>query len=356
MSIEILCDDTISLCEDCCRHVPAKRFIRNGSIWLSKECPEHGYKENLVEHDAEFYVNYKYPNLDIQKYFDAVCLDITNHCNLTCPHCYQIPNNNSIDSSIETIINQIKSWKNHDNSSIVLMGAEPTTRKDLVELIEEIKNISNTERKIIILSNGVYLSKYEYAKKFEKFDNLFWTIGLNHPDYQGKAVRAKQERGLKNCLDLGLPIKNVSYTLESYDQLEYCINEILEFKNIYSDLYRIRVGTDIGRSPKVSKMFMSNLVSNAKQIAEKNNWGFNSSPEIGIRAHYPVFINKILIKLIQWPDIKTLDMREIQTESWADMIPGKPMSPLVHQVLLRDRLVNKNLPLLDTVSKEFRGN
>jgi hypothetical protein len=132
------------------------------------------------------------------------------------------------------------------------------------------------------------------------------------------------------------------------------MNEILEFKDIYSDLYRIRVGTDIGRSPKVSKMFMSTLVSTAKTISEKNNWEFNPNPEIGIRAHYPVSINNILIKLIQWPDIKTLDMKEIQTESWADMLPGKPVSPLVHQVILRDGAVNKNLPLYDTVPEKYQ--
>ena len=38
------------------------------------------------------------------------------------------------------------------------------------------------------------------------------------------------------------------------------------------------------------------------------------------------------------------------------MLPGKPVSSLVHQVILRDGLVNKNLPLYDTVPNKYQRN
>ena len=53
--------DTISLCEECYRHIRAVKFIEHGQVWLGKACPKHGYTENLIEPDAEFYVNYIYP-------------------------------------------------------------------------------------------------------------------------------------------------------------------------------------------------------------------------------------------------------------------------------------------------------
>ena len=65
-------------------------------------------------------------------------------------------------------------------------------------------------------------------------------------------------------------------------------------------------------------------------------------------------INGILVKIIQWPDVRTIDLEEDQTESWADMLPGKPVSPLVHQVILRDQAVNKGQMLLDTVPEKYR--
>lgn len=350
--ITTLNDSTTSLCTVCYRHVPAQVFIENGSVYIEKICPEHGQEKYLVEPDAEFYTNYKYPKRNIQDFFDAVCLDITNRCNLNCPHCYQIPDNKSQDTSITSIIDQIKKWPKQ--KAVVLMGAEPTVRNDLIELIEEINQIA--VRPIIILTNGVNLSRIEYAKQFTKFDNVYFTFGLNHPNYQGLVVRSKQEHALENCKALNLPVKNISYTLEGFHQLEYCLKEIQEFnkEKQYCKMYRIRVGTDIGRCPDQDQMFMSNLVKQAQEIAKTNNWSFVPRPDLGIRAHYPVEINGVLVKLIQWPNVTTLDLEEIQTESWADMLPGYPPSPLVHQVILRDQLVNNSTSLFDIVEKKYR--
>lgn len=350
--MQIINHSTTSLCVHCYKHIPAKTFIENGSVYIEKTCAEHGTERYLVEPDAEFYLGYKYPSRNIQEFFDAVCLDITNRCNLACPHCYQIPDNYSKDPSIDSILNQISSWKRQ--LPVVLMGAEPTVRKDLPELITGINNIK--KRPIIILTNGVNLSRIDYITQFEKFDNVYWTIGLNHPDYQGHTVRKKQEQGLDNLKIHNMNIKNISYTLEGFDQLEYCLKEIQEFseKKDYCKMYRIRVGTDIGRCPDHEKMFMSNLVKKTQEICKTQGWSFNPRPDLGIRAHYPVEINNVLVKLIQWPDVKTLDLEETQTESWADMLPGYPISPLVHQVLLRDKLVNNNSSLLDTVPKNYR--
>lgn len=348
----ILNDSTTSLCTTCYRHVPAQTFVEDNKVYIEKTCPDHGYEKYLVEKDANFYVSYDYPKRNLQDFLDAVCLDITNRCNLTCPHCYQIPNNKSKDTSIETIIKQIKAWPSQ--RSVVLMGAEPTIRDDLFDLIEAINEIAI--RPIMILTNGVRLARLDYATRFTKFNNVYFTFGLNHPDYQGLVVREKQQRGIDNCQSLGLPIKNISYTIEGFHQLEYCLNEIQKFhaEKQYCDLYRIRVGTDIGRCPDHEKMFLSELFDRSKQIADKNGWSFIPKPDIGIRAHYPVEINGVLVKLIQWPDVKTLDLEEIQTESWADMLVGYPPSPLVHQVILRDQLVNKNIPLIDTVADKYR--
>lgn len=343
--------ETLSLCQYCYRHVPAETFVENNSVWIEKTCPIHGTERHLIDPDAEFYLGYRYPRRDLQKFYDAICLDITNRCNLTCPHCYQMPNNFSKDEAIESILTRIKSWKRQP--AVVLMGAEPTIRHDLPELIRGINTIAM--RPIIILTNGVRLASRDYAELFVDFDNVQFTIGLNHPDYQGLQIRFKQEQALENLKELNLPIKNISYTLEGYRQLEYCLDEIQKFntEKQYCSLYRIRVGAEIGRCPEQDKMFMSELVRQTRKICDRKRWSFVPRPEEGIRAHYPVEINGVMIKLIQWPDVNTIDLEEIQTESWADMLTGRPISPLVHQVMLRDRLVNNNLPLLDSVPDRY---
>ena len=47
-------------------------------------------------------------------------------------------------------------------------------------------------------------------------------------------------------------------------------------------------------------------------------------------------------------------LEELQTEAWADMIPNQPISPLIHQVILRDGAINKGKPLLDTIPEKYR--
>lgn len=341
--------NTLSICEHCYRHVPAVRFERDNSIWLGKTCKEHGYLEHLVEPDAKFYLDYVYPKRPLEAYF----IEVTNRCNLTCPHCYQIPDNTSKDLPIDYILQTIKSWPD-DGYTISLAGAEPTVRKDLPELITAIQALPGKPRRIVVLTNAVRLADMDYAKTFVGIDNLFWTVGLNHPDYQGHKVRAKQIKGIENCVELGFKIKNISYTLESLDQLEYCLEETQKFYPIYCKQFRIRVGVDIGRNPDGPTVYLSQLVNAAKEVAVKHNWSYETNMEDGIRAHYPVYINGVYVKLIQWPDATTLDLEEMQTETWADLIPGKPVSPLIHQVMIRDRLTNNGIQLLDTIPSQYR--
>lgn len=343
-------EDTLSICEHCYRHVEAVRFKRDDSIWLCKTCPEHGYVEHLVEPDADFYLNYQYDAHALESYF----IEVTNRCNLACPHCYQEPDNMSTDPEITRILSLVSSWPD-DGYPLALVGAEPTTRKDLPDIIKAIQALPGKPRGIMILTNGVNLSNREYAEKFVDFKNVMWTFGLNHPDYQGHKVRAKQMQGIKNCNELGLVIKNVSYTLEDMTQLEYCLEEIQQFGTSVCKQYRVRCGADIGRTPGGPKIFLSDLVKETKRLCDKHGWRYGTKTT-GNRAHYAVTINDIDIKVIQWPDVKTVDLKEIQTEAIADILPGKPPSPLVHQVILRDGAINKRLPLLDTIPQEYIDN
>ena len=341
--------DTVSLCEHCYRHVPATKFERDNEIWLGKTCPKHRYSEHLVEPNAEFYLNYEYPRFGHRAYF----IEVTNRCNLTCPHCYQEPDNSTTDLPIDYILEQIKSWPD-DGYAISLAGAEPTVRKDLDVLIEKIQALPGKPRQLIVLTNGVKLSKEDYVKKFTKFTNVVWTVGLNHPDYNGHKVRSKQLKGIANANRLGLDLKNVSYTLEGLHQLEYCLEEIQRFYPDTCRQFRIRVGADIGRNPEGNQIYLSQLVSATKKIAMEKNWTVEEDPGHSIRAHCALIINGVFVKLIQWPDATTLDLEEVQTETWADLLPGKPISPLVHQVLLRDASVNNKMMLFDTVPEKYR--
>lgn len=346
-----LIHNTLSVCEHCYRHVDASVYEQDNRIWIDKQCPEHGKATHCVESDADFYLNYKYPKHALGSYF----IEVTNRCNLNCPHCYQQPNLSSTDPTIDEILDLISKWPD-DGKPVALVGAEPTMRSDLNEVITAIQNMPGEQRSIMILTNGVHLANFEYAKKFKDLKNVAWTFGLNHPDYQGIVVRNKQMNGISNLKRLQIPIKNVSYTLEDMTQLEYCLNEIQEFGNNVCQQFRVRCGADIGRHPGGEKIFLSDLVKQTMKICKENNWKVVEEYTLSNRAHFSLLINDLLVKIIQWPDAKTLDLKEVQTEAIADILPGKPPSPLVHQVILRDGAINKGLPLHDTIPQEWIDN
>jgi len=339
--------DTISLCENCYRHVSAVKFEKDDAIWLGKTCPKHGYHEELVDINAKFYAGQQYEKRRPGSYW----LDITNRCNLDCPHCYQMPDNNSKDPSIDYLLTEVNSWP--DNGyPVSLVGAEPTVRKDLADLVLAIQALPSKPRNIIIVTNGVYLAKWDYVKRFEGIPRLKWTFGLNHPEYNGGQIREKQMIGLENCFKLGLDVKTLTYTLADLSQLADVMHEVQKFK-INA---RIQLGVEIGRVPEgdFKELYLSELVADAEQFCKDNNWSWEPDYVSGNRTHYAVRINGIEHKFIKWCDVRTIDLEEVQSESWASIVPGKPMSPLLHQVILRDQAVNRGQMLFDTVPKKYR--
>lgn len=339
--------DTISLCKHCYRHIPAVKFEKNGSIWLGKTCPKHGYHEELLEINSTFYASQQYQRRKPGSYW----LDITNRCNLDCPHCYQMPDNNSKDPNIDYLLSEVMSWP--DNGyPVSLVGAEPTVRKDLPDLVLAIQALPIKTRNVIIVTNGVYLAKWDYVKRFEGIPNLKWTFGLNHPDYNGGQIRIKQMEGLENCIKLGLDVKTLTYTLANLEQLADVMHEVQKF-GINA---RIQLGVEIGRVPEgdFKELYLSELVTVAEQFCIDNGWTWEPDNISGNRTHYAVRINGIEHKFIKWCDVRTIDLEEVQSESWASIVPGKPMSPLLHQVILRDQAVNRGQMLLDTVPEKYR--
>ena len=345
---------TTSLCHICYRHCVAERITTDKGVFLNKTCEEHGTSTYLIESDIDFYNKLEY---DKSGYSipQGVMIEVTDKCNLNCPHCYHGPDNKTVDKPIEQILWQIENRFDASAGAVILAGAEPTVRKDLPELISRTKVLLKELKRpedVCILTNGVKLADRNWTKKIAEAGTTMVMIGMNHHSYQGEKVHKKQLQAIENCNAEGIFVYYVGYTLEHLDHMEEVLEEIQSLGN-RARQYRIRAGSDIGRSPDEPKFFLSDHVKLIKSICDKKGWTWEKKPADDNLYHYMVNINGIPHRIIQWSDPKTIDMEQLKCGPWCDFVPGKPVTNFLHQIMLRDGHVNKGQPLFDTVPPQY---
>ena len=329
--------NTVSLCDHCYRHVPAVVYEHDNKILMKKCCPEHGEIDSIVEIDTEFYYNLKhYKYIDL---FNQILFEASDRCQLSCPHCYHLPDNKVQDRPISEIIQQIKQFPK--DSAPMLAGAEATLRPDFVELCAEINKLGF--EKFELLSNGLRFADMDFTTDCFEAGLKTMCLGLNHPSYQGEKVHEKQLRGLNNLIEAGYQIGYVGYTIEDYDHIPFILDEINNINHEQINHYRIRCGSFIGRSSDQQRGYLSVLVRKIKE-----HLGGKVSSYVSDDNPYHVMLqwNNILLRVIQWPDVTNIDMEELNTGPWCQFYDG-PVTNFVHQVITRDAYKNNGLPKLD---------
>jgi len=334
---------TVSLCDKCYRHIPGNVYEKDGMILMTKKCPEHGEMTSVVETDPEFYYGLQHSK-DITS-FNQVLYEVTDRCQLNCPHCYHLPDNKVTDRSIDDILSQVKEFPR--DCMPMFAGAEATLRKDFIELISNIKELNFKEFSLI--TNGVKFANKDFTKKCYDAGLEQLCFGLNHPSYQGDKVHAKQLRAIKNLIEFDYELGYVGYTIESLDDVEDILEEIAKINHPSINHYRIRCGSFIGRSLDQHRSYLSNLVKKVQTI-------LGDAVAFGVYDDNPYHVmmdwGNIRLRLIQWPDVTNIDMEELATGPWCQFYDG-PITNFVHQVITRDAYRNMNMPKLDTVPQKY---
>lgn len=336
--------DTTSVCGACYRHIPATVHAVDDKVYITKTCEEHGTQTHLVENSLEFF-NSLTKTYSEEYWWDVVLIEVTDRCNLACPHCYHLPDNRTTDRSIESIVEQVKNIK---CDKVMFAGAEPTVRKDFIELVRAVRDCGKV---VHILTNGVKLADEEFVLSLRKAGVHSVAIGLNHADYQGKTVHFKQLQGIRNCVTHGIKIAYIGYTLENEEQLIDTLHEIQAFTNITHHV-RIRFGSRIGRVPNEPLRTLSDNYTSISRIATKS--GFNISRIDGDDNiyHIMLLIGKMRVRLIQWPNVDNIILDELATGPWCQFYDG-PVTNFVHQVITRDGYKNLNLKMLDECPAKY---
>lgn len=341
---------TVSLCHHCHSHVPAWRYHKDGKVFIAKNCIIHGVSHHMIESDYEFYRNLYYTQDNSQYNFNGgVLIEVTDRCNLACPHCYHEPDNALTDQSIEKILSQIKKWPlGKDNvDRVILSGAEPTLRKDFNTLVKEITKL-DPDITVSVMTNGIRFSDLNYVKSAIEHGLSSVNIGLNHPSYNDhKAIRKKQLEAINNAHTEGLHISYISYTMMTLDEVDFIMKEICS-NDWRSKNFRIRYGSDIGRNPGQNRIFVSDVYKSIEQWCKNNNKSFERIIQADNNIyHVMAKVDGKDIRIIQWCDETDIDMEELRSGPWCDFVPDG-ITNFLHQIIRRDVWKNKRNILPDS--------
>ncbi len=180
--------DTSSLCPECLTPIHATIYERDGQVWMSKECPQHGAFDELYWSDAEMYyraARFSYvgdgienPQLELHKECPLECglcdvhrtstclanIDVTNRCNLRCEWCFANAQARGYvyEPSMEQIVEMLTTLREErpvPTLAVQFSGGEPTLRDDLPEIIRSAVKLGFIQTQIA--TNGIKLGKDE---------------------------------------------------------------------------------------------------------------------------------------------------------------------------------------------------
>lgn len=152
-------------------------------------------------------------------HFKSICVDLTHKCNMECANCY-LPNRTVPDMDKDKLFELLR--KLPFNCQIRLIGAEPTMRKDLPEIISEVKKTSHHS---ILLTNGLKLSQINYAKLLKKAGLSIVAISLNGGDddqlykkIDGMPCKEKKMRALENLAKMNFFINTSTIIIKGLNE------------------------------------------------------------------------------------------------------------------------------------------
>lgn len=175
--------------------------------------------------------------------FNLLVADITHKCNMECANCY-IPNRDIPDMNVE----QLYKFLNKLPKRIIirLIGAEPTMRSDLPDII---RNVKKSGHNVSLTTNGLKLSSKKYVEKLKMSGLRMVLISMNGADdpnaYDvldgGLHYCAMKVKALRNCMEKNMIINTGTIIAKGVNESAF-VKQYDLFKNIAKDVgYKPRV-------------------------------------------------------------------------------------------------------------------
>lgn len=252
-----LIENTQSICPKCKRIIEAHTIEENGSVYMVKECAEHGLFKVIISKYAWYYkgLNSLYDKLSPQghalsdKTIRTLQFYPTKKCNLHCPICYTHTHGKDGDISLNEIRKMAHSIKGRKTISI--LGGEPTLREDICQIIRIFKQVGHF---VELFTNGITIKDINYLRALKESGIGIVQIGVDSLSDETVYRQMRQESLLKDKLTALENLKKLNIKTGIIDVIvrgvnEKYISEIMDFarQNLYVQEVSIRGYSHIGK-------------------------------------------------------------------------------------------------------------
>ncbi|MEO7096433.1 MAG: radical SAM protein [Polyangiales bacterium] len=160
-SSEVFHSFTKGMCPQCRQLCDGVRLIRDGKVFMRKQCPTHGQSEALISGDSAWFlrsltyittgsvplkhstkVDEGCPNdcglcADHEQHSCLPIIEITNHCNLECPICI-VQNKNNYNMTLDEFRATVDGLVEKEGTleAMNLSGGEPTLHPDFLQMLD----------------------------------------------------------------------------------------------------------------------------------------------------------------------------------------------------------------------------
>ncbi|MEW5945294.1 MAG: radical SAM protein [bacterium] len=180
---------TKSVCTECYGIVDAVIFEENGSLYMRKNCPEHGESRVFFHGDPGFYrfcsrtttaLDRKFSECGLSgcsscaehlPHVKTVMVEATERCNLSCPACMTNSNSRRTrEITVEELLARLE--RIPGRPAVLFCGGEPTVREDLPRLI---RAVAGRGHPVKVASNGLKLADEGYVRELKEA-GLDWVL------------------------------------------------------------------------------------------------------------------------------------------------------------------------------------
>ncbi len=258
MEKETILEVTQSLCPVCRKILDARVVEESGSVYMVKNCPEHGAFKVILSKYAWYYkgLNSLYDKLSpaghplTNSTVRGVVFHPTSKCNLNCSICFSHTKGDSgMDVSLDEVAKMVNSIKGR--KAIAILGGEPTVHKNIIEIV---RIFSRAGHFVKFYTNGIKISDLDYLKKLKESGVGIVHIGVDtltdddvYQRMRGKALLEYKKKALSNLKTLRVKTGMLDVAVKGLNEKH--IFEIVDFvmKNRFVHELSIRGYSHIGR-------------------------------------------------------------------------------------------------------------